>query len=545
MLKPSPALTNWFCNTYKTTPQHFEQHYGALAHELAHHGHDIRGTSDTDIAAVISHEAGKRGIQHLAMGGNVQPGDSAVVGDQPGNPNAAPEVITNPAGNAPVQVQSNPNTGGGNTQAIVVGQALGLSPQAVLAAYSPEQINAAYAKFSAQQTAPGVDFGNKVAQLGAAAATYGDHDALKNEYAQEQTERGNRMADTVGQTLQVGKSLGEGLDAATKAQGIQKGEFDIAAMTATADPTSAISSSVRDLLTKYGVKVTPGVSAAQADYLTKTNGELNKQVTDLITANAAKTTAGAKATEAGTGEQKETFLEGAYNNGSKKPGTETTIEGGNVNVKPAPGEVTGQNDWATSVAKSRDSQPAIDKSITIVGNTLNNSMGLRNSDFGKFSVSQVGSNLTNQGPSYGLEQQFNALKTLNLANTVSTVGGASELRVAGVDTAAMSQAPTTKEGKEVAVSKQLRMLDSTIRAGHVITDKMQYNQTNPSDNGSKFNPDYSGKVSVWNPDTNATALVDRAQVKNAEGKGFVNVSDGYGKFLAAYSRVKGSKVGQQ
>ena len=69
-------------------------------------------------------------------------------------------------------------------------------------------------------------------------------------------------------------------------------------------------------------------------------------------------------------------------------------------------------------------------------------------------------------------------------------------------------------------------MDQNIRLQHVASDLQDHAKKNPGSQGTDFKPDYSNKVAVWNPKTGEHSLIDRANLGEAEKRGFRDVSDG-------------------
>lgn len=476
---------------------------------------------------------------HLASGGQIPPGQSAVVGDAPQDQEDGSgdnsEVVQNPAGNAPVTV--NPSATNANPQqaATVVANVLGISPAAVLKAYSPEQIQQAYNNFDAKMKATAGR--NSLSSLGAAMASYSDPNAMKNDADKLQQQRTNIGQDTIGRTLQGQKSLGEGITAASAVQSANEkatsadlgnqakvienrnSQLGSDLLKEKSDPTSNVSVGTRAALGKIGVTLPDSYSAAQAELITAGNAQAQKVINDV-------NDTWAKVQTAKTAEDKQKFNEDLVKG---NPG-QYVLSGGEPTL--APGQSSSQTQFADRKAKAEANVPVLDQTVSLFGDAIK--MGMDPSvAFGKYSPTQLASLGTKAGNTYAAEQMFNQLKTQNLASMVSTVGGAGELRLAGVDASAMSQAPTVTESKKAAMNKMFLKMDQAIKLQDVSHQLHQYG--GPLD-GSKFSVDNTGKIAVWNPNTNATSMVPRTQLAEAEKEGKYNVSDGYNGFLLSASR---------
>lgn len=491
---------------------------------------------------------------HMATGGELEGGESAVVGDDPGGGQDNSEVVQNPAGNAPVQVNPSGNNltdaiSQGHQQGIqqaatVVANVLGISPAAVMKNYTPDQIAQAYAQFDAKIKAAAP--GNSASGLFAALGQYSNPNSMSQHDKEVAVQRSNIADDTIGKTLQEQKSLGEGVTAATGVQNAnqsaQQNDLSVQAktienknaglgsdlLTQKNDAKSNISVGVRSALKGIGISLPDSYSAAQAELITAGNAQAQKVIDDAMTAGSVRISANASATQAGTAAHKEEFGEGLVN---KQPGA-YVWNGGEATL--APGQSTAQTQFADRKAKADSNIPQLEKSLDAYGDALKTGMNGA-VKFGKYSPTQIADLQIKDGPTYNAEQKFQALSTENLANIVSTVGGSAELRVAGVDNSALKQVPTVTESKEAAMNKIVKKIDQNVRLQDVSHNL--HNYSGPLD-GSQFSTDNTGKIAVWNPNTNQTAMIQRDNLKTAEAQGMFNVSDGYSGFLSSISRGK-------
>lgn len=529
MSMPSPGFIKWAQVNHGLDAKTFVKNYQDTAANMARQGVDISKIPEAQLAVHMNTAAKQPGLVKREDGGPVAPGQAAIVGDQQGNPNAAPEVVVNPPGNAPVQVVP-------NQQAQPTPDTSGIDLQTLLKQYGPDQIKAAYAQLQNldKSQAGGKAISNIMAGL---ASAFQGPEAIADNNKYWQTQHENNVANTVGQQQNIQGSLDQGVKTAAGLQGInQKSqEFPVdlglkanqltlsgistELQKKLADPNSPESQQVIQALQQAGIKIPQGISGIDAQNMLAASASGNDIVNKRIQALAQSTTAGAAASQAQTAAGKLGVEQQALSGSA--PGTYMVSGEG---ITPSPGVTTQQHDFASRVSEAQQQVPTLEASFQKYGQALKSSQD-PNVSWGKVNPVNAIGNAAHTGNTYGLQQQFDALKTEGLG-ALANAAGASALRVAGVDQAAMAMVPTTKESQIVAQNKILTRMDQNIRMQAVTNDLATYSKGKPGATGADFSPDYTGKMAVWNPTTGAHSLIDKKNYGTFYKNGFRDVSDG-------------------